>query len=258
MSVISYLGRRATEAVLSENEKSSIARSIGTLNSRLDLYFPGQLQDRFQFGSSTRGTILPRSLDDHSDIDFMVVFSDAGYTPQAYLDRLKRFVSTYYSTSTIYQDSPTITLELGHIKFDLVPATSSFLFGLKIPDGSGGWQSTNPNDFNQTLSDKNKNNANLIKPTIRLAKIWNASNGYVFDSFSFEKWIVDLYFWAKPNNHRDFLFTVFDALSPHSESTQWRKDKINRAKEIVANVRSYERADQFDRAEREVKKLIKE
>ncbi|KAF0176901.1 MAG: nucleotidyltransferase family protein [Nitrospirae bacterium] len=77
MSALSYLESKASAAVLSDAEKASIATSISTLESRLDSYFTNRgdgLTAKFKFGSSTRGTILPRSIDAHSDIDFMVVF----------------------------------------------------------------------------------------------------------------------------------------------------------------------------------------
>lgn len=257
MSVLSYLTSKASAAVLSTAEKDSINRSISTLQIRLDGYFGNDLKSHFRFGSSTRGTILPRVMDEHSDIDYMVVFKDDGSVPQTYLDRLRRFVEKYYASSEIYQSSPTIVLVLNHIKFDLVPAKSAWYGGFQIPDGSGGWQDTDPNDFNEKLEEKNKNNSNLIKPTIRLAKYWNAVNGYVYDSFSFEKWIVGQWYFGCINQ-KDYLFTVFDNLSPGGEQTQWRRDKLNRAKQIVENVRDYERKDMPATAEQEVKKLIPE
>lgn len=257
MSVLGYLERRASNAVLSETEKTSITRSISTISSRLSSFFSQDVKEQFRFGSSMRGTILPRFMDDYSDIDYMVVFKDDGSTPQTYLNRLKRFAETHYQRSEIYQSSPTIVLELGHIKFDLVPAKRDYLNGLKIPDSNAGWQDTNPNDFNQKLEDKNKNNQNLIKPTIRLAKFWNASNGYLYDSFLFEKWIVERWF-SSCTNQKDYLFAVFDNLISASEQTQWRKDKIVRAQQIIANVRNYERQGLTAQAEQEVKKLIPE
>lgn len=254
MSVLSHLERRASDAVLG-NEKESINKSISTLQTRLDAYFVGKLKTHIRFGSSTRGTILPRSMDEHSDIDYMVVFNNDDSVPQTYLDRLKRFAENYYGKSEIYQSSPTIVLELNHIKFDLVPAKTSWLSGYKIPNRYGGWIDTDPNDFNSKLEEKNKNNSSLIKPTIRLAKYWNATNGYVYDSFTFEKWIVDLWFWNCANQ-KDYFFTVIDKLPMESESTQWRKDKISRAKNIVAQVKEYERQGMSASAELEIKKLI--
>lgn len=196
-------------------------------------------------------------MDENSDIDYMVIFKDDGSKPQTYLNRLKRFVETYYSRSEIYQSSPTIVLELNHIKFEIVPAKE--VWGQKyIPDGSGDWMATNPNDFNNTLTDKNKNNGNLIKPTIRLAKYWNAKNGYVYSSYLFEKRIVGFDFLWTRQNQRDFLFNVFDNISEYDVTAQYKKDKIKRAKEIVANVRKYEADNMPVTAEIEIKKLIPE
>lgn len=183
MSVLSYLEKRASEAVLSDAEKRSINTSITTLCARLISYFGKNVAEQFQFGSSTRGTILPRKMDEGSDIDYMIVFSESGYTPQTYLDRVRRFAETYYSRSEIKQSSPTIILELNHIKFDLVPALKSY-YAYKIVGSSGEWLDTNPNDFNETLTAKNNQELSKIKPTIRLVKYWNAKNGYVFDSYS--------------------------------------------------------------------------
>lgn len=257
MSVLSYLQRRSSEAVLSSDEKSSITTSIVTLQSRLAAHFnSGEVIEHFKFGSSTRDTILPRSMDDHSDIDYMVVFRDAGLTPQGYLDRLKRFVENKYTTSEIYQSAPTITLELNHIKFELVPALKGLWSGYKIPNVSGGWQDTNPNDFNTALTSKNSDTGHIFKPVIRLMKLWNAKNNYVFDSYSLEKWMVDQYYFFC-TNQRDYLFSTIDKLSIAGD-TQWRKDKIERAKKIVADVRSYESNDMPTSAEIEVKKLIPE
>lgn len=254
MSVLSHLERRASDAVLG-SEKESINKSIATLQSRLVASFGAKLKSQFRFGSSTRGTILPRSMDEHSDIDYMIVFEDDGSVPQTHLDRLKRFAETYYGRSEIYQSSPTIVLELNHIKFDLVPAKSDWFTGYKIPNGSGGWMDTNPNDFNDKLEDKNKSNSSLIKPTIRLAKYWNAENGYVYDSFSFEKWIVNSWFLSCANQ-KDYFFTVINELPIASGSAQWRTDKIIRAKNIIAQVKEYERQGMPASAEQEIKKLI--
>lgn len=256
MSVLSYLQCCAKDALLG-NEKASIDKSIDTLKARLDSYFGNELETHFQFGSSTRGTILPRSMDDESDIDYMIVFKDGDSVPQTYLNRLKRFAEEYYTSSQIYQSSPTIVLELNHIKFDLVPARVAVWNAYKIPDGAGGWMGTNPNDFDSTLKEKNKGHANLIKPTIRLAKYWNAVNDYVYDSFTFEKRIVDLWFWNCANQ-KDYFFHVIDKLAIESGAAQWKIDKISRAKDIVAQVKELEGLGDLAEAEVVIKKLLPE
>lgn len=254
MSVISYLEMRASNAVLSSIEESSINTSIATLKTRLISHFGTALSEQLRFGSSTRGTILPRSMDEHSDVDYMVVFAEGGYNPQTYLDRLRRFAEAYYASSDIKQSSPSVVLQLNHIKFDLVPALKEYS-GYKIPNGPAAWQSTNPNDFNATLTAKNNAELYKIKPTIRLTKMWNANGGYIYDSYLLEKYIVSLSYYGI-SNQRDYLFHVIDNLNLSYDQPQWRKDKLTRAKEIVANVKNYERDDMPATAEAEVKKLI--
>lgn len=258
MSVLSFLTDTARSAVLSTTEQSSITTSISTLQTRLEQHFSnGVIKQHFRFGSSTRGTILPRSMDEHSDIDYMVVFSENNATPQTYLNRLRVFVEKYYKTSDIRQSSPTIVLELNHIKFDLVPATTAWLGELQIPDGSGDWMKTNPNDFNAILENKNKQNQSLIKPSIRLFKYWNATAGFPFgSSFEMEKWVCNLGFWLEINL-RDYFFEIFDKLDTSSSYSKFMNDEITRAKKIVANVRQYEKAGQPTMAVNEIRKLFR-
>jgi hypothetical protein len=257
VSVLSYLRDRAADLVLSASETEKVNTSIAALESRLNYWFPTELAAHFKFGSSTRGTILPRWADEHSDIDYMVVFKESGFTPQTYLNRLKGFAEFYYQSSEIWQSSPTIVLELNHIKFELVPALSHGLGSYKIPDGAGGWRETNPNDINTRLTLKNNANGYCIKPAIRLAKYWNACNGYVFDSYGFERWIVVDRYFSACTNLRDYLFAVFDGVHPNT-GAQWRDEKIRRAKSIIAQVRHYEGLALTHNAEVELKKLIPE
>lgn len=257
MSVLSFLTAKASSAVLSATEQSSITTSIKTLQSRMELHFEsGVIAQHFRFGSSTRGTILPRTMDEHSDIDYMVVFADSIATPQTYLNRLKTFVEKRYGSSDIYQSSPTIVLDLNHIKFELIPAIINWFGNLQIPNGSGGWMTTSPNDFNATLDSKNKENKYLIKPTIRLFKYWNATAGFPFQSFEIEKWICNQNFWFQANQ-RDFFFKVVESLDTSSSNAQWVNNEITRAKSIVRNVKQYEQDEMPATAEIEIKKLFR-
>lgn len=176
MSVNSYLQELDSKLVLSNNEKSSITTSINTIKDRLISYFGDDVTDEIIFGSYTRETILPRKADEESDIDLMVVFKNSNnYKPQSFLNRLKNFAEAKYSTSEIYQSSPTIVLELNHIKFELVPAYE--YYGMYyIPSNGSEWMYTNPNEINSKLVECNKNNSYKIKPVVRLLKHWNIKN----------------------------------------------------------------------------------
>jgi predicted nucleotidyltransferase len=255
MSVISYLDVRSSRAVLSVDEQASINTSVATIKTRLNNYFGVSLSEHLRFGSSTRGTILPRKMDQHSDIDYMVVFAEGGAVPQTYLDRLRRFAEQHYATSDIKQSSPSLVLQLNHIKFDLVPAIKAWGTTYQIPDGPSAWQNTNPNDFNGQLETINQKEMYKIKPMIRLLKYWNAEAEYVFDAYSLEKFVVSLSYYGV-SNIRDYLFTAFDNINLGSDQAQWRMDKLKRAKEIISEVRSLESNGYPGLAEKEVKKLI--
>jgi predicted nucleotidyltransferase len=263
MTVSSYLKKLSDGAIIRDTEKASIKRSIVMLKSRVEKYFGDSVREKLIFGSYTRNTILPRLMDEKSDIDYMVLFESDGVTPQSYLNRLKCFIENYYSTSEIKQDHPTIKLNLNHITFELVPALEGFWGGYKIPsktDGIDDWISTSPNGFNTELTDKNTNHGYLIKPLTRLVKYWNAQNGYVFESYSLEQDIVNYSFngtgfFSTPDLKSYFYEFMLD-LSLSWNAPQWKKDKLSRAKTILKNVKNYEWQDQPYNAENEIKKLL--
>lgn len=262
MSVLNYLEETASNAILDDDEKKSIETSISTLQTRLENYFGDNILDHFQFGSSTRGTILPRKMDEDSDIDYMVVFKDDNSTPQTFLSRLKKFVEAKYSTSEIYQSSPAIVLELNHIKFELVPALQTYLTSTpyKIPDKASSyndWIYTNPHGFKEALTEKNKNNNNEIKPMIRLVKYWNAENRPSFLSYGLEKDIVDKYYYSC-SNLKDYFFKYMEDLSTSTQYSDTLNKKIERMHNIISNVKYYENQGQYSNAENEIKKLLPE
>lgn len=63
MTVNSYLIHLTNHAIVRDQEKVSIQRSIATLEARLKAHFGTQLKSSFIFGSYSRGTILPRTMD---------------------------------------------------------------------------------------------------------------------------------------------------------------------------------------------------
>lgn len=258
MTVNTHLTNLASSLVLSSDETSSIQTSISTLSSRLNNYFGGNIVQHFQFGSSTRGTILPRKADPKSDIDYMIVFntSDGIFKPQTYLDRLRKFAESRYSTSEIAQSSPTIVLSLNHIKFELVPAIDSY--GYQIPSPSSSftdWVSTNPAEANQQIQDKNKSENYLIKPLVRLIKYWNATQDGVFTSFSLEQYIVRQNYWTC-TTLKDYFYAFWADFSCSTSHAQSTKDKVRRAKEHAAKAKSFEENDMPVSAEVEIKKVV--
>lgn len=254
MSVLAYLQRCATETLVDERERQGIDRSIRNVQDKLGAHFDSAIQDHFRFGSTTRGTNLPRLFDAGSDVDYMIVFRDSDKSPQTYLDRLRTFADMHFPRSTIRQSHPTMVLELAHINFDLVPAIDTWWSGLRIPDKGGEWQDTDPHGFNQKLTARNADCGNLLKPAIRIVKRWNAANGFVFDSYALERWIVGNWY-PLCSNLRDYVLAIFEKMSP-SDGPKEDMLRINRARRRVQFIRELEAKGDVTRAEREIAALV--
>jgi hypothetical protein len=252
MTVNSHFERLASAAVLSSLEREAIKTSIITLRTRLAAWFGPEIIEHFQFGSSTRGTILPRKMDENSDIDYMVVFSDQNLQPQRYLEKLRRFVLSRYSSSEVFRSHPTVVLSLSHIKFELVPAIKAQWAGYRIPAPTRNhleWIDTYPNSFNDEITNKNKNHSNLIKPLVRILKYWNARNNYPFESFPLEQDVVKKVTWN--TNFGSYVLSGFESLQLNWDSPQWKQTKLSQLREQVARIRSFERMRQSTLAETE-------
>lgn len=216
--------------VLSDDERARIITSISNLQIKLNAWFGDDLITHFQFGSSTRGTILPRKADNNSDIDYMVVFKNKeNYKPGTLLNRLKRFVEAKYTRSEIYQSHPTIVLELSHIKFELVPAVQPYVFNdnYHIPAPASNfmdWMLTTPADLKKKVDEADARYHYQIKRLIRLLKYWNVMSGRVYSSYEIEEYVGGLAFYGC-NMLEDYFFYAVKWL-PEAQLPQYKKEKV--------------------------------
>lgn len=264
MTINSYLTGIANASILRDQTKLDIQRSVATLNTRLQEYFGNDINRTLVFGSYSRGTILPRSMDTYSDVDIMVVFANGSYRPQTYLDQLRRFASFRYSSSEIAQSNPTIVLSLNHIRFELVPATESWLSGLQIPAPASDyrdWIETDPTGFNQELTQTNQSHGNLVKPLIRVMKYWNTKAGHPFESYKLEQAIVHhgFFFLGLLNSgqqFKDYFFDFLEGLSAGWGEPQGKQNAVNRLKQIAAQAKTLESSGNIAAAEAAIAKLL--
>lgn len=262
MSINSYLTNLSSNLIIRDNEKESIARSINTLESRLRVYFRDDIEVQFCFGSYTRGTILPRKADENSDIDYMVVFKNSNrYKPETFFKKLRDFANHWYNRSEIYRDSPTIVLELNHIKFELVPAYNSSYsswatqYNIPAPRSEyADWIQTDPNGFNSRLTAKNTSEKSLIKPLVRLLKYWNSLNGHIYSSYELEQHIVNNIFYFD-SNLRDYFYAAVASLPTYGLSYT-NINKVNRFKEKVAEIKRDESNEHPLTAQGKLERLI--
>lgn len=233
----------ARSLILSDVEESRIATSISTLQTRLNSWFDNEVTKHFRFGSSVRETILPRKVDEGSDIDYMVVFNNQyQFRPATLLDKLRTFVNHYYSRSEIHQDHPTMVLELNHIKFELVPAYQRYswsdFYNIPAPSTNyADWLQTNPSEIKRKVNDANIRYNYQIKRLIRLLKYWNVRNHMVYSSFDLEDYIAGRTF-NLCTSLEDYLFDAISGL-PTYTLTQHKRDKVKKLQDKVSEIKDY-------------------
>ena len=262
MSINRYLEETASKLIIKGNEKESIDVSLNTFKDRMRDYFSKNesvnLKEIKVFGSYQRDTNLPQSVDYGTDVDIMLVMDNDGSTPQTYLDRVRRGVEAKYSTSQIRQSSPTVVLQMLHIKFEITPAImDSGLY--RIKNNRNEWIYTFcATDFSN-LTIANKNNHYMIKPLLRLLKYWNVSKNYkAFSSYELEKIMVNYYQPSQYQGYdlKKYLLTGINELYKLS-TYNYQKERLDKAiyniKEAIKDEEKYPSC-----AMSEIKKVIGE
>ncbi len=238
-----YLTRLSKQLMLADAQIKRIEISISYLRSKLWSVFQDKLESVFVYGSYDRQTIIP--VDADMDVDVMVLFKQNKWKPDTYLKQISDFCIKHYSTSVVYRDRPSITIELDHIKFEIIPAYNSE-DQVKIPAKKGDeviWISTSPQDFKNAVLTKDKNNNKFILPSIRLYKYWNLLNNKPFLPYEIEKYIVEktyYFIFSTPSLEEYFLAIANDLQSiakndKQKESVKLLQEKIKDLQQIVQN-----------------------
>lgn len=232
------------------NERKYINDKIENIITNLKSYFQSSIKEVLIFGSFKRDTILPRTFDEESDIDILVVFNyaDFEYTPETYRNQLKRFAEYKYSNSNVIKNHPSVVLEMNKIKFDLVPSrvSNSFLStSYQIPDKYGYWQNTDPRGFNDELTKVNTQYNYLVKPLIRVFKRWNSYNGYPYASYQLEKELARVNF-SGDNYESGFLYAI-KQLNRYN-LPEYQAKKVDTLKNNAEWIKTYLERDNQDKA----------
>lgn len=205
MTCLQYL-KYIDNRICKDNEKEidSVESSIKNLKIHLGNWEKSdEIDEAHEFGSYTRGTKLPSCLDPSTDIDFMMVFRDVRLQPQTYLEKVREFGNKFYSRSEVYQDHPTMVIEMQKIKFEIVPSIRLYVQaypGYQIPgpkDSPLVWMHTYPEQMKIDLDKAEQKNACLLRPLIRLMKLWNVQNGKPLTSFKIEEYATTHIFFCE-------------------------------------------------------------
>lgn len=152
-------------------------------------------------GSYGRGTIVRPE----RDIDIMVALSVPDYwsryqpDSRAFLRWLRDGLNRAYPNTQVGVRQITVHLALGeNLEVDLVAGFHREGGGFYIPNGSGGWQGTNPPFHDKLMTDANVRLGSQLKPLVRVMKAWNiVGNGGRLRSFHLEMIVERV--WQKAN-----------------------------------------------------------
>jgi len=141
-------------------------------------------------GSYGRGTIVRPE----RDIDIVVALSVPEYwerykrDSRVFLRWLRDGVNRKYPNTRVGVRGIAVRLALGEgLEVDLVGGFHYKGGGFVIPNGSGGWQATNPPFHDQLMTDANVRTKSALKPLVRVMKAWNImGNGGRLRSFHLE------------------------------------------------------------------------
>lgn len=241
MSVSTHLQKLGSQLRVQSTEARKIKTSLTAVAERLSTHFTDEVIGIHPFGSSTRGTMLPRTADPDSDLDMLVIFRNADRVqPQALYNRLRTFAQKYYPRSLVTQSAPTVVLELNHIKFDLVPSIRRGVLveQLHIPAPRTAfrtWLQTDPQSLTKAIDRSHRAHKGLIRPVVRIVKYWNARHGRVFDSYALEEQIASFWFTGAPETLRRYFYRTVGSLDdtalPHS-----KKQTLHRFQQRVDDI----------------------
>lgn len=262
MESLNYYLTQMTKELFIKNksiERSNIKSTVKTLKKRLKLHFGNKINKVIEFGSYTRGTILPRKYDENSDVDIMIFFNTNKneVTAETYRTYLKLFAEKYYSQYVFHKDFPSVIIELKNIKFDLVPAIIKYRFfseSIRIPDSKNTWQRTDPDGFNEILTNANTQYNSIVKPIIRLLKYWNSQNGYPYDSYKLEQLIANMNF-RKDNIETGFYYAI-KRLQIRRNDTKIFNQKVNKLKYYKDSVVEYLQQNEKLKAKIQLNKIF--
>jgi hypothetical protein len=249
---------------LTSTQKAAITSRRDATTGYVKQAFPSTsdlpLQRTKLIGSAGRDTII-RPVD---DIDLLAVFENKDqifesyrFNSRAFLYRVRDALNNYSSVRVVgargqavrffYVDAP-------HV--DVAPVFRWSGSGYALPDGNGGWITTDPDAQDEYFERKNRELDYRAKPLVRMLKQWNRAHSGYLKSFHLEVMVnqcfiglgrdsrdaCEIFFtWARnnitvydPANHGGDLsgyltYTARDNLRSNLESARQRAAAANQA-----------------------------
>lgn len=256
----SYIEVLVNRLSITQDEKDKIDNSINYLKGKIWECFQDRLSKVEVFGSYDRGTSLSPRIDQNADVDILVIFKTKDYQPSTFLKHLNEFAENLYRRSDISPDHPAITVELSHVKFELVPAyweVNTFSDDdLMIPAPRNKeikWIETEPQKLKDALASKNNKEKQMITPLIKLVKYLNYLHGKSYNSFAIENFAISRSY--PENGLKNYLYKFINDIST-DRKTDDQITFINELKLRRKNLLHLEKGGLSDYIEQELAKFL--
>jgi hypothetical protein len=196
--------------LLTDGQKALVKSRRSTTEKYLKESFPGSsdlpLRSTYLMGSAGRETII-RPLD---DVDVLAIFDNKDdifnrvyrYDSKRFLYRVRDALNAYrveivgargQAVRLFYTTGP-------HV--DIAPVFAWSSGGYALPDGSGGWLTTDPYVHHDWIAQRQKDLDYRLKPMVRMLKRWNNVHSKRLRSFHLEVMTASV-FTSLGGNSRD-------------------------------------------------------
>lgn len=203
--------------VLTDPQRTTVSSRKSVTTGYLHASFPSTsdlpLRTTKLMGSAGRDTII-RPLD---DIDILAIFDNKDgifekqyqWSSQKFLYRVRDALNAYsvqivgargQAVRLFYKAAP-------HV--DIAPVFQYQTGGYALPNGNGGWLTTDPDQHDAYINRRNSELSHQLKPMIRMVKRWNNVHSKYLKGFHTEVMIATV-FSSIGGNSRDACEKFFD------------------------------------------------
>jgi hypothetical protein len=142
----------------------------------------------FKTGSYARGTICSgqKDIDLMAPLDYPTYKSRYDNDSQAFFYYVRDKLNRQYRSTRVSSRQVAVLIDFEQITPRVVTCFRRSGGGYLMPNGNGGWASTNPNYHTEIIAAGDRMQNGRLKPLIRLIKAWNFANGAHLRSFHIE------------------------------------------------------------------------
>jgi len=172
---------------LTEEQRSTASTRVASIRDIFDGRFT-MAERVFTIGSYARGTLVrwERDVDLLASVSAEEYWERYRYNSRDFLYWVRDTLNDYYATTDVSSRQIAVVLDFSVIRCEVVPAFNRLGGGYLIPDGSGGWQATNPPHHRTLMREADERHGGKLKPLVKLMKAWKMANELSVSSLHIE------------------------------------------------------------------------